>query len=89
MLRQERHEQPERWAPHRSWAVEFGKRSCFAVACCGPIVDTAAGEIRLAVTDTTAWAEAVRRLDLKRVPIAAIEVRQPSLDDVFADHRAR
>ena len=48
-----------------------------------PIVDAAAGEIRLAVTDPSASAEAVRRLDAKGLPIAAIELQQPSLDDVF------
>jgi ABC-2 type transport system ATP-binding protein len=48
-----------------------------------PIVDSAAGEIRLAVADSSASAEAVRRLDAKGLPIAAIELQQPSLDDVF------
>ncbi|MDA0159444.1 ATP-binding cassette domain-containing protein [Solirubrobacter ginsenosidimutans] len=48
-----------------------------------PIVDQAAGEIRLAVTDSSASAEAVRRLDARGLPIAAIELQQPSLDDVF------
>jgi ABC-2 type transport system ATP-binding protein len=48
-----------------------------------PIVDAAAGEIRLAVDDPSASAEAVRRLDARGVPIAAIELQQPSLDDVF------
>ena len=48
-----------------------------------PIVDAVAGEIRLAVTDPSASAEAVRRLDAKGLPIAAIELQQPSLDDVF------
>jgi ABC-2 type transport system ATP-binding protein len=48
-----------------------------------PIVDAAAGEIRLAVADPSASAEAVRRLDSKGVQIAAIELQQPSLDDVF------
>ena len=48
-----------------------------------PLVDTAAGEIRLAVSDPTAAAEAVRRLDARRVAIAAVELQQPSLDDVF------
>jgi daunorubicin resistance ABC transporter ATP-binding subunit len=48
-----------------------------------PIVDPAAGEIRLAVTDPSASAEAVRRLDSKGLAIAAIELQQPSLDDVF------
>jgi ABC-2 type transport system ATP-binding protein len=48
-----------------------------------PRVDTADGEIRLAVTDAAASAEAVRRLDASRLPVAAIELQQPSLDDVF------
>ena len=47
-----------------------------------PFVD-AAGEIRLAVTDPEASAEAVRRLDARGLPIAAVELQQPSLDDVF------
>jgi ABC-2 type transport system ATP-binding protein len=48
-----------------------------------PLVDGAAGEIRLAVADPSASAEAVRRLDARGLPIAAIELQQPSLDDVF------
>ena len=48
-----------------------------------PVVDTAAGEIRLSVTDPSASAEAVRRLDARGVTIAAVELRPPSLDDVF------
>jgi ABC-type multidrug transport system ATPase subunit len=48
-----------------------------------PIVDAAIGEIRLAVDDPSASAEAVRRLDARGLPIAAIELQQPSLDDVF------
>jgi daunorubicin resistance ABC transporter ATP-binding subunit len=48
-----------------------------------PLVDLAAGEIRLAVADPTASAEAIRRFDAKRLPIASIELVQPSLDDVF------
>jgi ABC-2 type transport system ATP-binding protein len=48
-----------------------------------PLVDTAAGEIRLAVADASASAEAVRRLDARGLPIAAVELQQPSLDDVF------
>ena len=48
-----------------------------------PIVDEGAGEIRLAVNDPSASAEAVRRLDARGVAIAAVELRQPSLDDVF------
>jgi ABC-type multidrug transport system ATPase subunit len=41
------------------------------------------GEIRLAIGDPAVSAEAVRRLDADRVPIAAVELQQPSLDDVF------
>jgi daunorubicin resistance ABC transporter ATP-binding subunit len=48
-----------------------------------PLVDAGAGEIRLAVADPSASAEAVRRLDAQRQSIAAIELQQPSLDDVF------
>jgi daunorubicin resistance ABC transporter ATP-binding subunit len=48
-----------------------------------PFVDGAAGEIRLAVADPAASAEAVRRLDARAQPIASVELQQPSLDDVF------
>ena len=48
-----------------------------------PIVDAAVGEIRLPVAYPGVSAEAVRRLDEDRVAIAAIELREPSLDDVF------
>jgi ABC-2 type transport system ATP-binding protein len=48
-----------------------------------PRGDAADGEIRLAVTDPGASAEAVRRLDARRLPVAAVELQQPSLDDVF------
>ncbi len=48
-----------------------------------PLVDAAAGEIRLAVADASASAEAVRRLDARGLAIAAVELQQPSLDDVF------
>jgi ABC-type multidrug transport system ATPase subunit len=48
-----------------------------------PRVDAASSEIRLAVVDPAASAEAVRRLDARRLPIAAVELHQPSLDDVF------
>jgi ABC-2 type transport system ATP-binding protein len=48
-----------------------------------PRVDAAGGEIRVAVADPAVSAEAVRRLDAGRVPIAAVELQQPSLDDVF------
>jgi ABC-2 type transport system ATP-binding protein len=48
-----------------------------------PAVDSTTGEVRFAVADPRASAEAVRRLDARRVPIAAIELQQPTLDDVF------
>jgi daunorubicin resistance ABC transporter ATP-binding subunit len=48
-----------------------------------PRVDAADGEIRLAVADPGASAEALRRLDAQQLAIAAIELQQPSLDDVF------
>ena len=43
----------------------------------------AAGEIRLAVADPTASAEALRRLDSRGLQVAAIELERPTLDDVF------
>ncbi|HVA20573.1 MAG TPA: ATP-binding cassette domain-containing protein [Candidatus Micrarchaeia archaeon] len=48
-----------------------------------PRIVAAAGEIRLPVSSPGASAEAVRRLDARGIPIAAVEVQQPSLDDVF------
>jgi daunorubicin resistance ABC transporter ATP-binding subunit len=45
--------------------------------------DADSREIRLAVDDPAASAEALRRLDARQVPVGAIELRQPSLDDVF------
>lgn len=45
--------------------------------------ERAGGEIRLAVTDPAASVEALRRLDARQLPIASIELKQPSLDDVF------
>ncbi len=45
--------------------------------------ERASGEIRLTVATPAASAEAVRRLDAQQLPILAVEVRQPSLDDVF------
>jgi daunorubicin resistance ABC transporter ATP-binding subunit len=44
---------------------------------------TADGEIRIAVADPAASAEAIRRLDARRLPIAPVELQRPSLDDVF------
>jgi len=52
-------------------------------ACDQPRVNTSDGEIRLAVADPAASAEALRRLDARQLPVAAIELQQPSLDDVF------
>jgi daunorubicin resistance ABC transporter ATP-binding subunit len=46
-------------------------------------VDAADGEIRLAVTNPALSAEAIRRLDARRLELASVEVQQPSLDDVF------
>jgi daunorubicin resistance ABC transporter ATP-binding subunit len=48
-----------------------------------PHVDAADGEIRLAVEDPGASAEAVRRLDARQLEIASVELYQPTLDDVF------
>jgi daunorubicin resistance ABC transporter ATP-binding subunit len=48
-----------------------------------PRVDTAQGEVRVPVTDPAASAEAVRRLDERGLTIAALELQEPSLDDVF------
>jgi ABC-type multidrug transport system ATPase subunit len=48
-----------------------------------PQVDVAAGEVRLAVASPGASAEAVRRLDARRLQLAAVQLEQPSLDDVF------
>jgi daunorubicin resistance ABC transporter ATP-binding subunit len=48
-----------------------------------PRVRAAAGEIRLTVADPAASAEALRRLDARGLPVTAIELQQPSLDDVF------
>ncbi len=48
-----------------------------------PVVDPASGEVRLSVSDERASAEAIRRLDARRVAVAAVQLEQPSLDDVF------
>jgi daunorubicin resistance ABC transporter ATP-binding subunit len=56
-----------------------------------PSVDRVAGEVRLPITHPDASAEAIRRLDQRGVRIAAVELQQPSLDDVFltlTGHRA-
>jgi daunorubicin resistance ABC transporter ATP-binding subunit len=48
-----------------------------------PLVDAGTGEIRIAISDPGASGEAVRRLDALAVSIAAVELQQPTLDDVF------
>jgi daunorubicin resistance ABC transporter ATP-binding subunit len=48
-----------------------------------PHVDVVAGEIRLAVADPVASAEALRRLDSGGLQVAAIQLERPTLDDVF------
>jgi ABC-2 type transport system ATP-binding protein len=48
-----------------------------------PRTDAATGEVTLPVAEPGAAAEAVRRLDHRQLAIAGIELRQPSLDDVF------
>jgi daunorubicin resistance ABC transporter ATP-binding subunit len=48
-----------------------------------PRVDAAAGEVRLAVADPQASAQALRRLDARGLEVAAIELERPTLDDVF------
>ena len=48
-----------------------------------PRVNATDGEVRLIVADPAASAEALRRLDARGLPVTAIELQQPSLDDVF------
>ena len=48
-----------------------------------PRVNAADAEIRVTVADPTVWAEAIRRLDARGLPIAGVELQRPSLDDVF------
>ncbi len=45
--------------------------------------ERASGEIRFAVADAAASAEAIRRLDAAHLAVASVELQQPSLDDVF------
>jgi daunorubicin resistance ABC transporter ATP-binding subunit len=54
-----------------------------------PLVDAATGVIRFPVADASASAEAVRRLDARGLAIAAVELQQPSLDDVFLNLTGR
>jgi daunorubicin resistance ABC transporter ATP-binding subunit len=46
-------------------------------------VDAISGEIRIAINDSAVSAEAIRRLDAQQLAIAAVQLQQPSLDDVF------
>jgi daunorubicin resistance ABC transporter ATP-binding subunit len=70
---------------------EAADDACAALAGLGaaeqPYTDSerelANGEIRLAVEHPGASAEAVRRLDAQHLEIAAVELHQPTLDDVF------
>ena len=48
-----------------------------------PHVDAGDGEIRLALTDAAASAEALRRLDANRISVTELQLHQPCLDDVF------
>ncbi|HEY1593207.1 MAG TPA: ATP-binding cassette domain-containing protein [Solirubrobacteraceae bacterium] len=48
-----------------------------------PQIDPGAAEIRIGVADPAISAEALRRLDGHGIETAAIELQQPSLDDVF------
>jgi daunorubicin resistance ABC transporter ATP-binding subunit len=48
-----------------------------------PLADVTTGEVRVAVSDAGASAQAIRRLDARGVAVAAVEFQQPSLDDVF------
>jgi daunorubicin resistance ABC transporter ATP-binding subunit len=48
-----------------------------------PVVEAAAGEVRLPVADPASSAEAVRILDGRGLALASIELQRPSLDDVF------
>jgi ABC-2 type transport system ATP-binding protein len=54
-----------------------------------PLVDATTGEVRFPVDDASASAEAVRRLDARGLAIAAVELQQPSLDDVFLNLTGR
>jgi daunorubicin resistance ABC transporter ATP-binding subunit len=54
-----------------------------------PLVDAAAGEIRLAVADPRDSTAALRRLDVRGHQVAAIELERPTLDDVFLNLTGR
>lgn len=48
-----------------------------------PHIDQVVGEVRLGIAEPSISAQALRRLDARGLAIAAIELQQPSLDDVF------
>ena len=48
-----------------------------------PLADPTTGEVRVAVPDAGASAQAIRRLDARGVAVTTVELQQPSLDDVF------
>jgi ABC-2 type transport system ATP-binding protein len=48
-----------------------------------PHINAAEREIRITVNDPGASAEAIRRLDARRLVLTSVELEQPSLDDVF------
>jgi ABC-2 type transport system ATP-binding protein len=54
-----------------------------------PQIDADAGEIRVAVREPAASAQAIRRLDAKDLPLISVELEQPSLDDVFLNLTGR
>jgi daunorubicin resistance ABC transporter ATP-binding subunit len=64
-------------------AAEAGEVLATLAAGEQPRVNATDGEIRLTVADPAASAEALRRLDARGLPVTAIELQQPSLDDVF------
>ena len=72
----------DRAATHDAWAALVGlgvaEQPHTDSAC-----ELASSEIRLAVEDPGASAEAVRRLDARQLEIASVELHQPTLDDVF------
>ena len=71
-------------ARRRLARIEDARRALPGLGSAERRTSTAAdGEIRLAVEDPGASAEAVRRLDARQLTVAAVELHQPTLDDVF------
>jgi hypothetical protein len=48
-----------------------------------PLINAADGEIRVPVAGAHVSVVALRRLDRERLPVTAVELQAPSLDDVF------